>query len=200
MMREQQGIENTWEAPFNCLRIRSWRDTARYAGYEAIEEEGVEALRRLPMLMEEIFESWARGTHSPRFKAENIIHFDAPDELEAAARATAQRLDLGPEETGDLVEQYLGYLHEMRGPDAKPVPPVLTLIAKNSRDHTPESYREVYLPMYAEMDPAPKVRVYQVDAGIHGYSAPEEDLPMGIAPLGVQLWYDAITGGYYTDE
>ena len=54
--------------------------------------------------------------------------------------------------------------------------------------------------MFATMDPPPKVRVVQMDAGIHGYSGAEPDLPMGIAPAGVQLWYDAIVReGYYTE-
>ena len=86
----------------------------------------------------------------------------------------------------------------MRGEGVKPVPPLILAITKNSRDHTPQRYREVYLPMFAAMDPPPKVRVIQMEAGIHGYSSPEADLPMGVAPYGVKVWYDAIVGGYYT--
>ena len=198
MLRQSQGISEPWTSPFNCLRIRSWRDTARYAGYEAIQEEGTQALGRLAMLMEEVFESWGRGTKSPQFKAENIIHFDSPDALAEAARATAKRLKLSAQETDLLVDRYLGYLRELRGEGVKPVPPLILAITKNSRDHTPESYREVYLPLFAAMNPAPKVRVIQLDAGIHGYSSPEADLPMGVAPMGVKLWYEAMMDGYYT--
>ena len=198
MLRRSHGLSETWGASFNCLRINSWRDTARYRGYEAIEEEGTQALARLAMLMEEIFESWERSTKSPRFKAENIIHFDRPDGLTEAARVTAQRLKLSDQETNLLVDRYLGYLRELRGEGVKPVPPLILVITKNSRDHTPESYFQIYVRMFAAMEPAPKVRVIQFDAGIHGYSRPEADLPMGVAPMGIKIWYDAIMDGYYT--
>lgn len=197
MTRDIQGISEPWGMDFNCLRIRSWQDTARYYGYELIQEEGVEALGRLAMVMEEVHERWEKGTRQPNFKAENILHFDNPDAMAAAARATAKRLELDSEVTESLVEQYLGYLKEVAGPKAKPVPPLLLIITKNSRDHAPEIYRDVYLPRYAAMNPAPRVQVYQFDAGIHGYSAPEENLPSGVAPMGVKLWSDAIMEGYF---
>ncbi|NNE38452.1 MAG: hypothetical protein HKN08_09115, partial [Gammaproteobacteria bacterium] len=38
MTRDIQGISQPWAMPFNCLRIRSWRDHARYYGYELIQE------------------------------------------------------------------------------------------------------------------------------------------------------------------
>lgn len=198
LLRKHQGIEEPWSIGFNCLRVRSWRDTARYAGYEAIQKEGVKALERLPMLMEEVMESWSRSTRTAQFKAENMIHFDSPSSLTAAAEAAAKRLGLNQADTRTLVQRYVGYLRELSGPGAKPVPPVYSIIARNSRDHTAEGYRDVYLPFYAGMAPAPKVLVVQVDAGTHGYSAPEPGLPMGIAPAGALLWYEAITGGYYT--
>ncbi len=197
LLRKFQDLEEPWEIGFNCLRIRTWRDTARYAGYEAIQEEGVKALERLPMLMEEILESWSRSTTTAQFKAENIIHFDSPAGLTAAAQATAKRLNLPPAEASALVTRYLGYRRELSGSGVKPVPPVLSLIAKNSRDHTEQGYRQVYLPFYASMKPAPKVRIVQVDAGTHGYSSPESGLPMGIAPVGAFLWHQAITGGFF---
>ena len=200
MTRSIQDIGEPWEMDFNCLRIRSWRDVARYRGYEVIQEEGVQALERLAMLMEEVLESWQKNTTQPQFKAENIIHFDSPDALAAAARATAKRLKLNAAETDSLIGRYQGYLRELSGDGVKPVPPLLLIITKNSRDHTPEIYRKIYLPRYAAMSPAPKIRVYEFDAGIHGYSAPEPDLPMGVAPAGVQLWYDAIMGGFYLNS
>ena len=199
MTREIQGISEPWGMDFNCLRIRSWRDTARYYGYELIQEEGEKALERLAMVMEEVHDSWARSTKRPQFKAENIIHFDSPTALAAAAKATAKRLRLSSQETEALVARYVGYLREVSGPGAKPVPPLILIITKNSRDHAPEIYRNVYLPRYAAMNPAPKFRVYQFDAGTRGYSAPEVGLPSGVGPAGVQLWYDAIVGGFYTD-
>ena len=197
MTRSVQDIEETWGAGFNCLRIRSWRDTARYRGYELIQEEGVEALERLAMVMEEIFESWERSTRTAQFKAENIIHFDSPEGLTQAARAAAKRLNLSEADTKKLVDRYVGYLREVSGPGAKPVPPLLLAITKNSRDHAPEIYRQVYLPGYGAMKPAPKVRLVQFDAGIHGYSAAEPGLPLGVAPVGALLWHEAILGGYF---
>jgi hypothetical protein len=198
MTRKEQGIAEPWDADFNCLRIRSWRDTARYYGYELIQEEGVAALERLAMVMEEVLEDWAKSTQSAQFKAENIIHFDDPEGLESAARATARRLQLTEAETRTLVERYVGYLRELSGPGTKPVPPVLAIITSNSRDHTISGYQKVYMPAYAAMTPAPRVRIVHFDAGVHGYSAEEEGLPMGVAPVGALLWHQAITGGYYT--
>ena len=198
MTRKEQGIAEPWDADFNCLRIRSWRDTARYYGYELIQEEGVAALERLAMVMEEVLEDWAKSTRSAQFKAENIIHFDDPEGLASAARATARRLKLTEAETKKLVDRYVGYLRELSGAGTKPVPPVLAIITSNSRDHTISGYQKVYMPAYAAMTPAPRVRIVHFDAGIHGYSAEEEGLPMGVAPVGALLWHQAITGGYYT--
>jgi hypothetical protein len=198
MTRSEQEIAEPWDADFNCLRIRSWRDTARYYGYELIQQEGVAALERLAMVMEEVLEDWAGSTRSAQFKAENIIHFDSPEGLEHAAMATARRLKLSDADTKKLVDRYVGYLRELSGPGAKPVPPVLAVITKNSRDHTVSSYQNVYMPAYAAMKPAPKLRIVYFDAGIHGYGAAEDGLPMGVAPVGALLWHEAITGGYYT--
>ena len=197
MTRDIQGIDEPWAMDFNCLRIRSWRDNARYYGYELIQEEGVDALARLAMVMEEVHDKWQKGTTQPHFKAENILHFDNPEALEAAARVTAGRLQMTSEATESLVERYFGYLRGLSGPSVKPVPPLILIITKNSRDHAPEIYRKVYLPGYAAMKPAPKIRLYQFDAGIHGYSAAEVGLPEGVAPMGIKLWYDAIMNGYF---
>jgi hypothetical protein len=199
MTRKLQSIEEPWDADFNCLRIRSWRDTARYYGYELIQQEGVKALERLAMVMEEVLESWERSTRTAQFKAENTIHFDAPDALASAAKAVAKRLKLSEAETKQLVDRYVGYLREVSGPGVKPVPPLLLVITNNSRDHAADVYQEVYMPGYAAMKPSPKVRVVRFDAGTHGYNAAEEDLPMGVAPVGALLWHQAIMGGYYAD-
>ena len=200
MTRKDQGIEEPWGADFNCLRMRSWRDTARYNGYELIQDEGVAALERLAMVMEEVFEDWSDDASKAQFKAENIIHFDSPAALEHAAMVTAGRLGLTEAETQKMVDRYVGYLHEQSGSGTKPVPPLLSIITNNSRDHTVSIYQNVYMPAYAAMRPAPKVRVVRFDAGIHGYNElePEEGLPIGVAPIGALLWHEAITGGYYT--
>ena len=197
MTRELQGIPEPWAMGFNCLRVRSWRDTARYYGYELAEDEGIDALKRLAMVMEEVHEGWAQRMSQPNFKAENILHFDSPAELAAAATAAARRNRMSPGETDALIARYLGYLRGLSGPVSKPVPPIILIITNNSRDHRPEFYREVYLPGYAAMSPAPKVELYAFDAGIHNYSAPEKDLPRGVAPAGIQIWFDAIMRGYF---
>ncbi len=196
MTRKDQGIEEPWGADFNCLRMRSWRDSARYYGYELIQDEGVAALERLAMVMEEVLEGWSART--AQFKAENIIHFDSPSALEHAAMATARRLGLTEAETQKMVDRYVGYLRELSGPGTKPVPPLLFIITNNSRDHSVSIYQNVYMPAYAAMRPAPKVRIVRFDAGTHGYNGAEEGLPLGVAPVGALLWHEAITGGYYT--
>jgi len=197
MTRELQGISEPWAMDFNCLRVRSWRDTARYTGFELANDEGAAALKRLAMVMEQVHEDWSKKTAQPNFKAENILHFDSPDELQAAAEAAAKRMQFSTAETEALVQRYLGYLRGVSGPDVKPVPPIILIITNNSRDHMPEFYRQIYLPGYAAMLPAPKVRLYQFDAGIHNYTAPEEGLPMGVAPAGAALWFAAIANDYF---
>ena len=145
-------------------------------------------------------EKTERGLSSALFKAENILHFDSPEQMEAAARASAKRLNMGKEETEELVDRYLGYLRGVSGPGVKPVPPLLLIIASNSRDHDARAYREIYLPGYAAMKPAPRVKLFEFATGKHGYSAPEEGLPMGIAPGAMKLWNETIMSGYYLQK
>ncbi len=189
------GIE--WTGPFNDLLIRNWREIARYRGAEALKSEGPEALLRLPALMEDVFEEWGRSTRFPQFKAEYIVHYAAGHALEAAARSTAERLKLGPQETAALVAHYIGLGRELSGPGVKPVPPLLLGITAYSRDHTVEKYRDIVVPAYRAMDPAPKIRVVQFGTGIHSYWAAEDGLPNGTLPAVVQLWDRAISGGYF---
>ena len=97
-----------------------------------------------------------------------------------------------------LVARYTGYLNELSGPGVKPVPPILLGVAKYSRDHRPEIYENIVLPAFADMQPAPKVRLIRFDAGNHDYERPEKDLPMGLVPAVTRLWSEAIEGGYYS--
>ncbi len=187
------------DVPFNCMQVRTWRDRARYAGVEALMKEGADALKRLPMLMEEVLGDERRPQPTPSFKNEGMIHFGSVERLKEAAQAAAARLQLGARETENLVAQYVGYVRELSGPGTKPVPPIIFGIAAYSADHTPERYRSVTLPMYAAMKPPPKVRLTQFKAGIHGYTTPEPDLPLGVLPAAATLWHDAITQGYYVD-
>ncbi|MBI2822036.1 MAG: hypothetical protein HYX74_07405 [Acidobacteria bacterium] len=190
-------VGQTWNRPFNCLVVRTWRDTARYAGPEALAKEGPEALKHLPMLMERVFEDWKKGTSRANLKAEYPIHLNGVETLVAAARAAAKRLNLNAAQTEEMVERYKSYPHELTGPGVKPVPPVILGIAKASPDHSEGAYKQVVLPAFAAMKPAPKVRLVQFDAGTHGYSNPEPGLPMGVAPAVVKLWHEAIMAGYY---
>jgi len=186
--------------PFNELYIRTWRDRARYAGPEALGQEGPNALMRLPWLMEEILESWDKSKRRPQFKAEYIITHNIVASLTAAAEATAKRLGLSAEETAKLVEHYRGFPYPLKGPGAKPVPPVLFIIAKDSRDHNAEVYEEVVMPMFAQIDPAPKANFIQFGAGVHTYDKAEPGLPLGIVPAAAKIYHDAITGGYFLNK
>ena len=53
------------------------------------------------------------------------------------------------------------------------------------------------LPAFAAMNPAPMVTVTRFEAGTHYYSAPEDRLPVGIAPAVFATWDAAIRGGYF---
>jgi hypothetical protein len=70
-------------------------------------------------------------------------------------------------------------------------------IAKDSRDHSPEVYEEVVLPLFKTIDPAPKVRLTQFGAGVHTYNKAEEGLPLGIVPAVADLYHEGITSGYF---
>ena len=111
-----------WEFPFNQLRLRTWRDTARYM-YEGMKNEDI----GLPMLIELTFERWETAKKRPNFKAEDFVHKNSTKALEAAARVAAERLKLSHDETGKLVQRYLGYTRELSGPGIKPVPNFLSI-------------------------------------------------------------------------
>ncbi len=186
-----------WKGPFNDLLIRNWREIARYRGAEALKQDGPRALLSLAALMEDVLDEWGNSTRYPQFKAEYIIHYASAPALEAAARATAERLRLGVAATDELVEHYIGMGQELSGTDVRPVPPLLLGITAYSRDHTYEKYRDIVVPAYEAMTPAPKIRIVRFGAGLHSYWAPEKGLPMGILPAVILLWRDAITGGYF---
>jgi hypothetical protein len=183
--------------PFDELYIRTWRDLARYRGPEALGQEGPQALMRLPWLMEEILDAWSVAKSRPQFKAEYIVTHNIRSSLTAAAEATARRLDLDTTATKALVERYVSLTHELKGPKVKRVPPFLFALSKDSRDHSPEVYRAVIMPMFRKMRPAPKVTMTRFGAGVHTYVKPEADLPSGIGPAVAQVFMDAIKGGYY---
>jgi hypothetical protein len=181
-----------WEFPFNQLRLRTWRDTARYM-YEGMKDKGL----GLPMLIELTFERWATAKKRPNFKAEDFIHKNSTKALEAAARVSAGRLQLSNQESDALVQRYLGYTRELSGPGVKPVPNFLSIHGVN--DDTVTLKRcERSLPLFAEFKPAPKVRSVSLGAGVHSWGWTDEKLPQGIVPPVAKLWHDAIMNGFFT--
>ena len=187
----------TWKNPFYELYIRTWRDLARYKGAEALGQEGPQALMRLPWLMEEILDRWDSAKRRPNFKAEYVVTHNIVGSLEAAARVSARRLALNRTDTKALVDRFVGYTRPLVGEGVKPVPPFLFGISKDSRDHSPEVYREVIIPLFKAMKPRPKIAVTRFGAGVHSYWTAEKDLPFGIAPVVAQFNHDAITEGFY---
>jgi hypothetical protein len=170
---------------------------ARYKGSEALGQEGPQALMQLPWLMEEILNQWEHAKKRPNFKAEYLVTHNIVGSLEAAARATARRLKFNRKQTKELIDRFVGYTRPLEGKGVKPVPPYLFGISKNSRDHSPEVYREIIIPMFKAMKPQPKTALTRFSAGVHSYWTPENNLPLGIAPVVAQLYYDAIRRGFY---
>jgi hypothetical protein len=181
-----------WEFPFNQLRLRTWRDTARYM-YEGMKNEPI----GLPMLIELTFERWEQAKKRPNFKAEDFIHKNSTKALQTAARVSAERLKLPNRETEKLVQRYLGYTRELAGPSVKPVPNFLSIHGIN--DDTVTLQRcERSLPLFAKLNPAPKVRSISLGAGIHSWGWTGDELPQGIVTPVAKLWYDAIMNGFFT--
>ncbi len=181
-----------WNFPFNQLRLRTWRDTARYL-YEGLKNKGI----GLPMLIEMTFERWEKNKKRPNFKAEDFVHKNSAKALETAARAAAARLKMSHHETDALVRRYLGYTRELSGPGVKPVPPFLSLHATNDDTVTLARCKRS-LPLFAQLQPAPKVRAVSLGAGVHTWSWTDPpELPEGIATAVAKLWHDAIMNGFY---
>ena len=181
-----------WEFPFNQLRLRTWRDTARYM-YEGMKHEQI----GLPMLIELVFERWDSAKKRPNFKAEDFVHKNSTKALEAAARVSAERLKFSQRETNALTRRYLGYTRELIGPGVKPVPNFLSIHGINDDTVTLERCKRS-LPLFAKLNPAPKVRSISLGAGIHSWSWMDDKLPQGVAPAVAKLWHDAIMNGYFT--
>ncbi|MDH3239772.1 MAG: hypothetical protein OEO83_03815 [Alphaproteobacteria bacterium] len=192
------GGKDGLDDPFSDLYLRTWRDRARYAGPEALGKEGPQALMRLPALMEDVLDLWQTERLRPQFKAEFLITHNVVSSLADAARVSARRLKLSKGETTALVERYLDYGRYLRGPEARPVPPLLFVNSCYSRDNSEEVFNEVVLPQLAGLDPAPKTRMVIVDASSHLYTeADGADLPLGMAPVAAQLFDAAVRGGFF---
>jgi pimeloyl-ACP methyl ester carboxylesterase len=186
---------DNWDFPFNLLRLRTWRDTARYL-YEGLKDKGM----GLPMMIELTFERWENSKKRPNFKAEDFVHKNSTAALQSAARVSAARLKLSARDTEALAQQYLGYTRELSGAGVKPVPPFLSIHGIN--DDTVSLARcQRSLPLFARLRPPPKVRCVSIGAGVHTWSYTEPpDLPQGIAPPVAKLWRDAIINGFYLAE
>jgi len=183
-----------WEFPFNQLRLRTWRDTARYM-YEGLKHENL----GLPMLIELTFERWQLAKKRPNFKAEDFIHKNSTRALESAARVVAERLKLSNRDSDALVQRYLGYTRELSGPGTKPVPNFLSIHGIND-DTVTLGRCQRSLPLFAKMNHAPKVRSISLGAGIHSWSWSDDQLPQGIVPSVAKLWYEAIANGFFVKE
>ena len=185
-----------WPTPFNYVLVRNWRELARYKGAELAMQEKEKPLFRLAQVMEEIFESWDEAKRFPQFKAENWYHNRTPSCLTEAAQVAARHQGLDKDATEALVREYLEYGVPLQGPGVKPVPPLLHGINRFSRDHTPEKYALIAAE-YAKLNPAPKFRVIELGTGVHSYWRTEDGLPLGVCPVVVKIWHDAIMNGYY---
>ena len=180
-----------WNFPFNQLRLRTWRDTARYM-YEGMKHQEI----GLPMLIELTFERWESAKKRPNFKAEDFIHKNSTKALEGAACASAARLKLSHQETDVLVQRYLGYTKELSGHGVKPVPNFLSIHGVN--DDTVTLKRcERSLPLFAKLNPPPRVCPVSLGAGIHSWGWANDKLPQGIVPTVAKLWHDAIMNGFF---
>jgi hypothetical protein len=180
-----------WNFPFNQLRLRTWRDTARYM-YEGMKDKGI----GLPMLIELAFERWQTAKRRPNFKAEDFIHKNSTNALETAARVSANRLNLTNQESNELVQRYLGYTRELSGRGVKPVPAFLSIHGAND-DTVTLGRCERSLPLFAKLNPAPKVRAVSLGAGTHSWGWTDDKLPQGIVPAAAKLWHDAIMNGFF---
>jgi hypothetical protein len=95
-----------------------------------------------------------------------------------------------------LVHRYWGYTRELSGPGVKPVPPFLSLHGIND-DTVTLSRCKKSLSLFAQLNPAPKVRCVSIGAGVHTWSYTEPELPQGITTPVAKLWHDAIMNGFF---
>ena len=180
-----------WDFPFNYLRLRTWRDTARYA-----EEEFASKKHSFPVMMEVVLDRWEKEKKRANFKAEDFVHKNNTHSLAEAARVTATRLKMGPKDMEDLIKKYVGYCRELSGPGVKPVPPVLSVHGIGDDTVTYNDCKKA-LPLFSAMNPQPKVRCVLLGAGVHRWAYTDDDLPCGVIPTVTKLWYEAIMAGCF---
>jgi hypothetical protein len=146
--------------------------------------------------------SWGDVQSRAGFKAEYIVTHGIEESLRAAATVTAERMQLNKSDTEALMARYVGLTRELSGDDVKTVPPIMFQISAHSRDHSIEAYNEVVIPMFRQMNPAPKVSLTQFGAGTHGYMSGEvaKGIDLGIGPAVFKQWDDAIKGGFFVTD
>ncbi|HEX2932506.1 MAG TPA: hypothetical protein VHV54_22450, partial [Candidatus Binatia bacterium] len=81
-------------------------------------------------------------------------------------------------------------------PGVKPVPNFLSIHGIN--DDTVTLKRcEKSLPLFAKLDPAPRVQSISLGAGVHSWGWSDDKLPQGIVTPVAKLWHDAIMNGFF---
>ena len=79
----------------------------------------------------------------------------------------------------------------------KPVPNFLSIHGINDDTVTLARCKKS-LPLFAKLNPAPKVRPVSLGAGVHLWGYTEEELPLGIVPPVAHLWQEAIMNGFFS--
>jgi hypothetical protein len=57
--------------------------------------------------------------------------------------------------------------------------------------------REVIIPGFRAIKPAPKIAITRFGAGVHSFWKAEKDLPVGIVPSVIKSWKEAVMNGYF---
>ncbi|MGK0299131.1 MAG: hypothetical protein ACI9XC_002759 [Gammaproteobacteria bacterium] len=183
---------SSWNYPFHYLRLRTWRDAARYADEGFVGKE-----MSLPVKMERVFEGWDRAKVQANFKAEDFVHKNSVQSLSEGAKVTAQRMKLDGEETQTLVDRYVGYTRELKGSRVKPVPPILHINGIGDNTVTYGRFVNYGKKIYDTMVPPPKANAILFGAGVHSWGFKDEEIPYGIAPAVIHMWNEAIQEGYF---
>jgi hypothetical protein len=90
----------------------------------------------------------------------------------------------------------LGYTRELSGRGVKPLPNFLSIHGIDDDTVTLERCHRS-LPLFAALDPAPRIRAVSLGAGVHSWSWTGDNLPQGIVPPVAKLWHDAIMNGFF---
>ncbi len=53
------------------------------------------------------------------------------------------------------------------------------------------------MPLFGQMNPAPRMALQHFQAGVHKLWTAEDDLPLGIMPAVATSWHNAVTKGFF---